>query len=59
MKYRSKRPIIGGDLAYAGTSFDLKPVPHEDLEEHVVHVGLESEEKEGDLDNERYIKIIK
>ncbi len=41
---------------YTGTSFDLKPVPHEGLEEQVV--GLESEEKEGDLDYERY-KIIK
>ncbi len=56
VKHRSGQPKNGGDLANAGTSFDLKPVPHEGLEEQAV--GLESEEKEGDLDYERY-KIIK
>ncbi len=56
MKHRSGQPKNGEDLANAGTSFDLKPVSHEGLEEQVM--GLESEEKEGDLDYERY-KIIK
>ncbi len=40
---------------YASPNFDMKPVPHEGLEEQAV--GLESEEKEGDLNYERY-KII-
>ncbi len=56
MNHRSGQPKNGEDLANAGTSFDLKPVSHEGLEEQVM--VLESEEKEGDLDYERY-KIIK
>ncbi len=55
VKFRSKQPITGGDLTYASPSFDMKPVPHECLEEQAV--GLESEEKQGDLNYERY-KII-
>ncbi len=56
VNHRSGQPKNGEDLANADTSFDLKPVSHEGLEEQVM--GLESEEKEGDLDYERY-KIIK
>ena len=56
MKYRSGQPKNGGDLTNVGTSLDMKPLPHEGLEEQAV--GLESEEKEGDLDYERY-KTIK
>ncbi len=51
VKFWSKQPITGGDLTYASPSFDMKPVPHEGLEEQAV--GLESEEKEGDLDYEK------
>ncbi len=56
MKHRSGQPKNGGDLTNVGTSLDMKPIPHKGLEEQAV--GLESEEKEGDLDYERY-KTIK
>ncbi len=52
VKHRSGQPKKGpGDLTNAGTSLDMKPVPYEGLKEQAV--GLESEEKERDLDYER------
>ncbi len=54
-KHRSGQSKNGGDLTNAGTSLDMKPVPHKGLEEQAV--GLESEDKEGDLDYERYKTI--
>ncbi|XP_064389072.1 uncharacterized protein LOC135337098 [Halichondria panicea] len=51
VKHRSGQPKKGGDLTNAGTSLDLKPVPYEGLKEQTV--GLESEEKERDVDYER------
>ncbi len=58
MKHRSGQPKNGGDLTNVGTSLDMKPIPHEGLEEQAVGLESDREEKEGDLDYERY-KTIK
>ncbi|XP_064385849.1 mucin-like protein [Halichondria panicea] len=58
VKHRSGQPKNGGDLTNVGTSLDMKPIPHEGLEEQAVGLESDREEKEGDLDYERY-KTIK